>query len=123
MMKLRILSLAALGILAACNTASQPGAPKVAAAPPPQPPALGDKVLNLAGPVGSRCVAATPDGDIVVQQAPGTMRLPQKYAKTTINCTGAGGRVTKITIHKFAKANEKVLNIGPTGRTYEAVSG
>jgi len=89
----------------------------------PVPPQLqvGDKLLNLAGPTGARCVATTPDGEIVLQRAPGTMFLPAKYAKTDIVCQlPTGGPVTKINIHKFSPAGERILNIGPRGRTYKA---
>ena len=89
----------------------------------PVPPQLqvGDKLLNLAGPPGNRCVASTPDGEIVLERAPGTMFLPAKYAKTPILCQNpGGGPVTKINIHTFSPAGERILNIGPRGRTYKA---
>ena len=89
----------------------------------PVPPQLqvGDKLLNLAGPTGARCVATTPDGEIVLERAPGTMFLPAKYAKTPIICQNPnGGPPTKINIHTFSPAGERILNIGPRGRTYKA---
>lgn len=89
----------------------------------PVPPQLqvGDKLLNLAGPTGARCVATTPDGEIVLERAPGTMFLPAKYAKTDVVCQKPeGGPITKINIHKFSPAGERILNIGPRGRTYKA---
>ncbi len=82
--------------------------------------AVGDKLIKLSGPIGARCMAKTPDGDIVVKKVLGGIYLKKKYNKTLIECVEFGSKITIIDLNRFSMDNEFILHMNEDGTSYSA---
>ena len=75
-----------------------------------------ERVLTLEGPEGARCLVPTPEGDIVLERAPGQLVLPAKYGLEVVQCFSPDGTVTKILAHTFVGDEAPNLTVSADGK-------